>query len=813
MSVRFLSGVNVDSNTLVVDDVNNRVGIGTASPGTILEISSETPIFRISSSLNSSFHGIEFRNGGSLDAEIKQLPQTGEFRISNGRNSSWGGFITLYTDTAERMRITAAGNVGIGTTSPYSPFQVGNYTGTGGYARGSVATFAGAWDANLPSIVALSTDNTSTINKGGGIGFGSGSEAGSSPYIYAQIKGLKESAGGTYNGYLAFYTTPTGSDANTERMRINGSGNVGIGTTAPNAKLNINTDAIGGGPILPNVGDRSGISLTNSTAAASGAQQLSPTLKWTGKGWKTNAPAASQDVSFISYLLPIQGASNPGGNLIFASSINGGSYTTQMTLSTIGALNLNGGLGATSGQFSSTITNLLSNLTTTAVDGVVIVTPTAATAVIPVRISPRLRLTATAWNTGGTPASNTMNWTIDNLPVSGNPPTSALRFNFDRNGGGYSTLVNFNSSGNVGIGITSPTKKLQIAISDAAHADEGILLQSPSGYGEGAIYHDYGQSTGLTAFKLLNTYAGAQIALSQDSYSSTGSPGSLRFYTAPQAGGNTPVERMRIASTGNVGVGVTSPANKFIAASDASATSENSYAIAAAAASDPAYKTVIGYDFTNDVGLIAAVRTGIGWRNISMPQGSLGLGVSSPTQKLHVSGNVRVTGAYYDSNNEAGTSGQVLSSTGSGTDWVTPATTTATSLYDLLPAARVAYNWTGQVVNDTWVDIFSAANNILTTGTWMVQMYISDWAQGGQHYTYTYTGTMQWYQETVNQGGESAASEIYLHRMGHAANASVLYLRTTEMTAVSGGIGKLQVKANYSNTSNTTINFKFVKIF
>ena len=813
MSVRFLSGVNVDSNTLVVDDVNNRVGIGTASPGTILEISSETPIFRISSSLNSSFHGIEFRNGGSLDAEIKQLPQTGEFRISNGRNSSWGGFITLYTDTAERMRITAAGNVGIGTTSPYSPFQVGNYTGTGGYARGSVATFAGAWDANLPSIVALSTDNTSTINKGGGIGFGSGSEAGSSPYIYAQIKGLKESAGGTYNGYLAFYTTPTGSDANTERMRINGSGNVGIGTTAPNAKLNINTDAIGGGPILPNVGDRSGISLTNSTAAASGAQQLSPTLKWTGKGWKTNAPAASQDVSFISYLLPIQGASNPGGNLIFASSINGGSYTTQMTLSTIGALNLNGGLGATSGQFSSTITNLLSNLTTTAVDGVVIVTPTAATAVIPVRISPRLRLTATAWNTGGTPASNTMNWTIDNLPVSGNPPTSALRFNFDRNGGGYSTLVNFNSSGNVGIGITSPTKKLQIAISDAAHADEGILLQSPSGYGEGAIYHDYGQSTGLTAFKLLNTYAGAQIALSQDSYSSTGSPGSLRFYTAPQAGGNTPVERMRIASTGNVGVGVTSPANKFIAASDASATSENSYAIAAAAASDPAYKTVIGYDFTNDVGLIAAVRTGIGWRNISMPQGSLGLGVSSPTQKLHVSGNVRVTGAYYDSNNEAGTSGQVLSSTGSGTDWVTPATTTASSLYDLLPAARVAYNWTGQVVNDTWVDIFSAANNILTTGTWMVQMYISDWAQGGQHYTYTYTGTMQWYQETVNQGGESAASEIYLHRMGHAANASVLYLRTTEMTAVSGGIGKLQVKANYSNTSNTTINFKFVKIF
>jgi hypothetical protein len=67
--------------------------------------------------------------------------------------------------------------------------------------------------------------------------------------------------------------------------------------------------------------------------------------------------------------------------------------------------------------------------------------------------------------------------------------------------------------------------------------------------------------------------------------------------------------------------------------------------------------------------LIAAVRTGIGWRNISMPQGNLGIGTITPTQKLQVNGNVRVTGAYYDSNNEAGTSGQVLTSTGTGTDW------------------------------------------------------------------------------------------------------------------------------------------------
>jgi hypothetical protein len=50
--------------------------------------------------------------------------------------------------------------------------------------------------------------------------------------------------------------------------------------------------------------------------------------------------------------------------------------------------------------------------------------------------------------------------------------------------------------------------------------------------------------------------------------------------------------------------------------------------------------------------------------------GYVGVNTGSPSEQLHVTGNVRVTGAYYDSNNSAGSSGQVLSSTGSGTDWV-----------------------------------------------------------------------------------------------------------------------------------------------
>lgn len=50
--------------------------------------------------------------------------------------------------------------------------------------------------------------------------------------------------------------------------------------------------------------------------------------------------------------------------------------------------------------------------------------------------------------------------------------------------------------------------------------------------------------------------------------------------------------------------------------------------------------------------------------------GNVGINTSAPTEALHVVGNARITGAIYDSNNSAGTSGQVLSSTGTGTDWV-----------------------------------------------------------------------------------------------------------------------------------------------
>lgn len=52
--------------------------------------------------------------------------------------------------------------------------------------------------------------------------------------------------------------------------------------------------------------------------------------------------------------------------------------------------------------------------------------------------------------------------------------------------------------------------------------------------------------------------------------------------------------------------------------------------------------------------------------------GNVGVNTGDPTDRFHVVGTTRLEGALKDANNEAGATGQVLSSTVTGTDWIDP---------------------------------------------------------------------------------------------------------------------------------------------
>lgn len=113
---------------------------------------------------------------------------------------------------------------------------------------------------------------------------------------------------------------------------------LGIGTNAGtvSSRVDVTTNSLGTSQTTT-----SGLALVNTTAAANGAQQISPALRWSGAGWKTNATAASQAVEFRAYATPVQGTSAPTGYLGFGAAINGSWTNDQINFSNTGEVGIN----------------------------------------------------------------------------------------------------------------------------------------------------------------------------------------------------------------------------------------------------------------------------------------------------------------------------------------------------------------------------------------------------------------------------------------------------------------------------------------
>ena len=199
------------------------LGIATTNPTRLLEIGTgsvtKTAIGQslISFSANAGNLGYvnEIGFGGSASTNVQSAIGniiTNDAGFGNGDLYFATRTITA-TDTApsERMRITNAGNVGIGTSSPGYKLDVNGTFGLGTGQTGNIGVF-GANSATADTYFRIR-------NTAGGFDIGTASAG---HYLYGQ---------GSLP--LQFFTNAT------ERMRITSAGDVGIGITSPNYPLNI----------------------------------------------------------------------------------------------------------------------------------------------------------------------------------------------------------------------------------------------------------------------------------------------------------------------------------------------------------------------------------------------------------------------------------------------------------------------------------------------------------------------------------------------------------------------------------------------
>jgi hypothetical protein len=204
--------LNWDSGTLFVDSSADAVGIGTTSPSGKFEVkgSGTSPIVYFGNGVDNAPNRQLAFSGGSSGL-VWDLDATG--------SSSVGGQLTLSTNGTERLRIDSSGNVGIGTSSPTSSFNVAS-------ANGAAPT-----NTSGTNVVRLTSTTTAAVGVGPSILFEGQTGNTTTNYGFAGIQGLKSSATpGNYGGDLAFFTQNSGGgSALTEHMRIDSSGNVGIG--------------------------------------------------------------------------------------------------------------------------------------------------------------------------------------------------------------------------------------------------------------------------------------------------------------------------------------------------------------------------------------------------------------------------------------------------------------------------------------------------------------------------------------------------------------------------------------------------------
>ena len=190
-------------------DASGNVGIGTSSP--LYRLHTQMPS---DGSAGAAFRYIGGTNNPGLFLSVNESTRDVVLNASGSTSAN-----LVFSTTDERMRIDSSGNVGIGTSNPDTRLQV---------------------QTTHTSTDVTAANSNSTLNLG---------NAGSGNSVYNAIKFsgnqqdmyiMSFNNTAQANRRMGFFLGSVAGDATTdERLSITGSGNVGIGTSSPNDKVDI----------------------------------------------------------------------------------------------------------------------------------------------------------------------------------------------------------------------------------------------------------------------------------------------------------------------------------------------------------------------------------------------------------------------------------------------------------------------------------------------------------------------------------------------------------------------------------------------
>lgn len=635
---------DVTSGNVIINTGGGNVGVGVATPAARLEVAGATLVDR-------SGNGTITNNQGAWTRWVTGSGN-GYTNFINHRGAGSGGI--RFSDTSDGatindlVTITGTGHVGVSTTNPTHGLVYNT--------NSRVMSVAGNGLDNTSSYGVFSlANNRATPASGDVLGlFDFISANGAGQKIGSRIQSVASGAGGA-NGFGAYMSFQTKADNGslTERMRIAQNGNVGIGTIAPAAALDVNgvidvhnTTAVGANFYTHSDTD---FRAPNINLFRSQGTQAAPTALGV-----MDYPLGG--LQFGGY----NGSNYVRGAIIQARSAEAWSATTN-------ASNLvfyTNPTGATDAPIERM------RITSSGNVGIGNATPTEA---LDIGSTGKILIR----NPGSSPSGSSIDIgspqtnpgiTITRGDGSGNElrawqmrvETNQSFVLQEKNVGQTTGAKRFTvlSGGNVGIGTAAPANLLSVVSEGKTSDGDSVSVTSyTTGSSPKIIFNRARGTLAAPTSPLANDYLGAVTGSGYDgtnfvngavisiqaegNWSDLSKPGKIAFATNDGAAVGT---RMTISSGGNVGIGTTSPSGA-LHVNGSPVLFQNSAGALRFHQNATANYIQSGVDLTGgsskdfSIGNMNASST---WMTILGSSGNMGIGTTAPSEKLEVSGNVKV---------------------------------------------------------------------------------------------------------------------------------------------------------------------------